>query len=155
MVPLPSTPSSPDQYQGRYPVDGAAPRRDAARFLEDHGTAAPLVDSTVLADMVRDFSDPAVVSRFVRDFCATLEGKVDRLNLRIEAGDAAGAEDAVLSVTTSAMMVGAVRLHHAARAVHRMISSDDLDGARRAVALLRGCAAETLGELRDGDPGGF
>lgn len=134
-------------------MDGAAPRRDAARFLDAPGTAAPLVDPSVLADMARDFSDPDVVSRFARDFSATLGGKVDRLELRIEAGDTVGAEDAVLSITTSAMMVGAVRLYQSARTVHRTITSDDVDvdGARRAVVLLRACAVETLGELRDGD----
>ena len=130
-------------------MDGAAPLpHDAAPSLDAPGKAAPLVDPSVLGDMARDFSDPAVVLRFARDFSTTLEGKIERLGLRVEAGDAAGAEDAVLSVTTSALMVGAVRLDRAARAVQRMIAAHDLDGARRAIALLRACAADTLGELR-------
>lgn len=134
-------------------MDGAAPLlHDADPSFDAPGKAAPLVDPTVLADMRRDFSDPAVVLRFVRDFSATLEGKLERLALRIEAGDATGAEDAVLSVTTSAMMVGAVRLNQAARAIHRMIAADDLHGARRSAALLRACATDTLRELRAGYP---
>ncbi len=134
-------------------MDGAAPLpHDAAPSLDAPGKAAPLVDPSVLGDMARDFSDPAVVLRFARDFSATLEGKLERLELRIGAGDATGAEDAVLSVTTSAMMVGAVRLDQAARVVHRMIVAHDLDGARRASALLRACAADTLGVLRAGYP---
>lgn len=129
-------------------MDGAAPLPDdAAPSLDAPGKAAPLVDPSVLGDMARDFSDPAVVLRFARDFSATLEGKLERLELRIGAGDATGAEDAVLSVTTSAMMVGAVRLNRVAGAIHRMITAGDLDGARRAVALLRACAADTLREL--------
>ncbi len=136
-------------------MDGAAPVPEGAAPSPDApGSTTPLVDPTVLADMARDFSDPAVVSRFARDFSGTLEGKVERLERRIGDGDAAGAEDAVLSVLTSAMMVGAVRLHHAARAVRGRIASDDLDGARHAAVLLRGCAAETLAELRDAYPEG-
>ena len=134
-------------------MDGAAPLlHDAAPTLDAPGKAAPLVDPSVLGDMARDFSDPAVVLRCVRDFSATLEGTLERFELGIEAGDATGAEDAVLSVTTSAMMAGAVRLDQAARAVQRMITAHDLDGARRAIALLRACAADTLGELRAGYP---
>ncbi|WP_052273874.1 Hpt domain-containing protein [Arthrobacter sp. L77] len=134
-------------------MDGAAPLpHDAAPSPDAPRAAEPLLDPTVLADMVRDFSDPAVVHRFARDFSATLEGKLERLERGIGAGDATGAEDAVLSVTTSAVMVGAVRLSQAARAVHRLITADDLDGARRAVAPLRACAADTLRELRAGYP---
>ncbi|MHA7240247.1 hypothetical protein [Arthrobacter sp. TMS1-12-1] len=154
-MPLPSTPSGPDQYQARYPAGGAARLPDdAGQPLAGSGTAAPLVDPTVLADMVRDFSDPAVVARFAQDFCATLEGKIERLESRLRDGDAPGAEDAVLSVTTSALMVGAVRLHHAARATHRLIGAADIEGARRTLALLHACAAGTLRELRAGYPDG-
>lgn len=121
-------------------MDGAAPLPDDA--------AALLVDPAVLADMTRDFSDTVVVRRFARDFSATLEGKLDRLELRIADGDATGAEDAVLSVTTSARMVGAMRLDRAARAVHGTITAGDLEGARSGLAALRACATDTLGELR-------
>lgn len=101
----------------------------------------------VLEDMRSDFDDPAVVSRFAHDFCATLEGKIDRLDVRLQGGDAMGAADAVLSVTTSSAMVGAVRLTQASLRMQRLIAADDLDDALISLALLRACAADTVTEL--------
>ena len=99
--------------------------------------------------MQRDFSDPTAVRQFARDFCADLPVKLDRLDLRLADGDAVGAEDAVLSVTTSAAMVGASRLGQAGRATRRLIRTGNLEGARRTVTLLRACAADTVRELQD------
>lgn len=98
--------------------------------------------------MERDFADPAVVRRFAHDFSSTLEQKIDRLEWRLRAGDITGAEDAVLSVTASAAMAGAVRLSQAALATQRLLATDGLDGALRSMALLRACAAETLHALQ-------
>lgn len=99
--------------------------------------------------MEGDFSDADVVKRFARDFSTSLEEKMDRLDLRLQADDATGAYDAVLSLTTSSAMVGAERLAQAARVLQRMIAADDLAGARRSTALLRACGAETLRELQE------
>ncbi len=97
--------------------------------------------------MAGDFTDASVVARFARDFAASLDDKLDRLYRRIQDRDATGAEDAALSVTTSAALVGALRLNQTALATRRLIAADDLDGAQRSVALLRACAADTLREL--------
>lgn len=97
--------------------------------------------------MERDFVDTAVVTRFAHDFRASLDGKIDRLQTRIRDGDAIGAADAVLSVTTSAAMVGARRLGQAALVIQRLVASHDLEGAERSLTLLRACGAETSREL--------
>ncbi len=102
--------------------------------------------------MERDFPGTSVVERFARDFAETLVGKLDRLEFRVAEGDPTRAEDAVLSVTTSAAMVGATRLTHAAIATQRLIAADDLEGAQRSVALLRACAADTICELQETYP---
>lgn len=99
--------------------------------------------------MERDFAGTTVVASFVRDFSATLTGKIDRLDARLHARDTTAASDAVLSVTTSAAMVGAERLTQAAQATRRLIGDDDLDAALRSVAALRACAAETVRELQE------
>ncbi|TKV25907.1 Hpt domain-containing protein [Arthrobacter sp. NamB2] len=112
------------------------------------GRAAPLIDLRVLEDMEDDFSDPSVVGRFALDFSATLDGKVRRLEQRLQDGDLAGARDAVLSLTTSSVMVGARRLAQAALAVQRFLSAADLDACRRSITLLRACASDTEHELR-------
>ncbi|MFJ6000822.1 hypothetical protein [Arthrobacter sp. NPDC092385] len=145
-MPIHSTPVDPAQHQG----GGAAhPESEALPGAGASGTAAPLLDPGVLRDMEGDFADPSVVGRFARDFSSTLEQKIDRLDQRMRAGDASGTEDAVLSVTTSAAMAGAVRLGHAALATQRLIATDGLDGARRSMPLLRACAADTIHALQD------
>lgn len=109
----------------------------------------------VLEDMRSDFDDPAVVNRFAHDFCSTLGGKIDRLDVRLRGGDAMGAADAVLSVTTSSAMVGAVRLTQAALRMQRLIAADDLDEALHSLALLRACAADTVAALGRSYPVGI
>lgn len=103
--------------------------------------------------MEDDFSDPSVVERFALDFSATLDEKLDRLEHRLQDGDLAGAEDAVLSLTTSSVMVGARRLAQAALAVQRLVAAADLDAARRSLTLLRACASDTEHELGSTYPG--
>jgi len=112
------------------------------------GTAAPLLDRRVLEDMERDFPDSTVVARFADDFCATLQGKLDRLGAALGGGDRVDAHDAVLSLTSSAAMVGAQRLSQAARATERQIAAGDLEAAARSLALLCGCGIETRQELQ-------
>jgi HPt (histidine-containing phosphotransfer) domain-containing protein len=145
-VPIPSTPPSPGQHQDHGPAPLGV---EAVTVPVAPGKAAQLLDPAVLRDMQRDFSDAATVRQFARDFCADLPGKIDRLDHRLTEGDAAGAEDAVLSVTTSAAMVGAPRLGQAGRATLRLITTGDLEGARRTVTLLRACADDTVRELHE------
>ncbi|BBE24009.1 hypothetical protein MN0502_28920 [Arthrobacter sp. MN05-02] len=141
-MPIHPTPPPPGQHQA-----GAPPQGDAVRVPDAPGKAAPLLDLDVLRDMERDFPDTFVVERFARDFSETLEGKIDRLETWLQDGDPIAAQDAVLSVTTSAAMVGAMRLKHAALATQRFLAAGDLGAARRSVALLRGCATDTVREL--------
>ncbi|WP_104116302.1 Hpt domain-containing protein [Arthrobacter sp. B1805] len=112
------------------------------------GRAAPLIDLHVLQDLEDDFYDPSVVERFALDFSATLDGKIRRLEQRLQDDDLAGAQDAVLSLTTSSVMVGARQLAHATLAVQRFVSAADLDACRRSITLLRACASDTEHELR-------
>lgn len=143
-VPIHSTPSGPGQHQDS---GTAPPRSEAVPATGAPGKAAPLLVPAVLEDMRSDFDDPAVVNRFAHDFCSTLGGKIDRLDVRLRGGDAMGAADAVLSVTTSSAMVGAVRLTQAALRMQRLIAADDLDEALHSLPLLRACAADTVAAL--------
>lgn len=111
------------------------------------GTAAPLLDPRVLQDMERDFPNSTVVERFAHDFCDTLGAKLDRLSTSVASGDVQAAQDAVLSLTSSAAMVGAQRLCQAARSAERQIAAADLEAAGRALPLLRACSAKTQQEL--------
>ncbi|MHA7217779.1 Hpt domain-containing protein [Arthrobacter sp. MDT1-48-3] len=142
-------PIHPTPPPGQHQEGTALPQGDAVRVPDAPGRAAPLLDLDVLRDMERDFPDTFVVERFARDFSETLEGKIDRLEAWLQDGDPMAAQDAVLSVTTSAAMVGATRLKQAALATQRFLAADDLGAAQRSVALLRGCATDTVRELLD------
>lgn len=138
---------------GQHQADGVAlPPSDGAQVAGAPGKAAPLFDPSVLDDMRADFSDSAVVGQFARDFCASLEGKIDRLERRMQAGDTTGAVDGVVSVSTSAAMVGAVRLTQVALGIQRLMAEDKPDDARHSLALLRACATDTVAEIRRAVP---
>lgn len=136
------------------------PHQDAAAATNHddvvHGpaTAGPaVVDPGVLRAMEGDFTDRTVVAQFAHDFCDSLDGKIDRVDRLLGSGDVAGAADAVHSVTTSSMMVGALELTRVALEVQGLITGDTLEAARRALPGLRSSAALTAGELRANYPG--
>ncbi len=143
-TPPPLSPPGPDQEQEAPAITA----EDAVLCVDAPGTAAPLLDLRILQDMERDFSDVAVVRQFADDFCATVEDKLDRFATTAECGNLLGAQDAVLSLTASAAMVGAPRLTRAAQAAGRQLAANDLQAAMRSLALLRACSAETRRELR-------
>lgn len=123
----------------------ASPHDDAAAGAPN--APAQLVDLSVLQEMERDFLDTSVVERFARDFSATLDGKIDRLHLRIQDGDRTARQDAVRSVATSASMIGAARLTQAALAMEQHMAAGDVEAAQRSIALLRACGVDTVRAL--------
>jgi len=144
-VPNPTSSSYPGSDQEHETAIASAEAAAKASALR---SAAPLLDLQVLEDMERDFPDSTVAERFAEDFCATLEGKLERLTTALESRDAVNAQDAVLSLTSSAAMVGALRLNQAARAAERHIATDQLEAAARSLPLLQACGAETQQELQ-------
>ncbi len=148
-VPIHLTPLSSGQHQD----GGTELRRSGAdQIPAAEGQAAPLLVAAVLEEMKGDFSDPTVVARFARDFCSSLEAKIDRLDLRLQDGDMTATADAALSLTTSAAMVGAVRLGQLALSIQRSITAESFDDAQGALDLLRACGAEPVAELQRTSP---
>lgn len=145
--------SLPSSSPGEPRETGAAVGSDAAPASAVPAGTAPLLEPEALQEMERDFSDTTVVERFAREFASTLVPRLDRLAERIGQGDALGAQDAVLSIASSAAMIGAVRLAGLARAVQRLLVEDDLDGASGSLGALRTCGDDTLGALHSGYPG--
>lgn len=113
------------------------------------GTSTPLLNPSVLQDMEREFSDSGVVPRFARDFSVSLGDKIDRLDSRLLDGDVLAAQDAVISLSTSADMIGAERLGEVARAALDVLFNPGSDAGANLLLItrLRTCAAETLREL--------
>lgn len=136
------------------PHEDAAAATDHDDVVHGPATAGPaVVDPGVLRAMEDDFTDRTVVAQFAHDFCDSLDGKIDRVDRLLDSGDVAGAADALHSVTTSSMMVGALQLTEVALGVQDLITGDTLEVARRALADLRVSAAITTRELLANYPG--
>lgn len=74
-------------------------------------TRQPLVDHAVLARLRSDLQpDPGACDSFIRNYIRLLPHRLDNLSRAAESMDADAAMDAVLSLKTSSMMVGASRL---------------------------------------------
>lgn len=139
------TPSTPQPSGYPVVVRSAAGERAAL----SGGTPTPLLNPSVLRDMEREFADSAVVPRFARDFSVSLGDKIDRLDSRLRAGDVLAAQDAAVSLSTSADMIGAERLGEVARAALDILLPPGSDAGANLLLItrLRTCAAETLREL--------
>ncbi|THJ68475.1 Hpt domain-containing protein [Arthrobacter echini] len=149
-MPIHSTPPS-DSHRDA----AATPANDDV----EGGSAAPgpgatVVDPAVLRAMEDDFADKAVVARFARDFCESLGGKLDRIERALGVKDAAGSADAIQSVTTSSMMVGAVQLTRMAVEVQDLMARGAMDSALLLMAKIRTSAADTITQLQAIYPGG-
>ena len=86
---------------------------------DDSGAAANPVDLGVLAVLVDELGDRAIVASVVEAFLEQLDVRVDGIIDAVAAADAATAHHWVHTLTSSARMVGATRLADMGRAVER------------------------------------
>ena len=78
---------------------------------QEDGHKPPLVDESVLARLRSETdNDDSVWKVFVRDFITHMPLRIGKLRAALTSGDVKGAMDAVLSLRTSAQMVGALQL---------------------------------------------
>lgn len=106
----------------------------------------PLVDPSVLRELEIQLDDRAAARSFAQDFVRIWERRFERVTRTIAGHDPA-AWDAVLSIKTASIMVGAARLAHMAGELENMIRSGPgvPPGAVEAMAL---CGRETVRELQ-------
>jgi histidine phosphotransfer protein HptB len=76
----------------------------------------PLVDQTVLARL-RDQLDPGIYRGFIRDYIGLLPRRFARVDRAVQSTDYEAAMDAVLSLKSSSLMVGASRIGALAGAI--------------------------------------
>ena len=111
-------------------------------------TAPPLVDPAALQDLGVQLDSPAVAKDFARDYTKMWQQRYRALASALAGGDQATVLDAVLSLKTSSMMVGGVRLAQLAAELEQAVRGGEMDRAR---ALLRDVAergSETMDELQ-------
>ncbi|PPB48890.1 hypothetical protein C4K88_09110 [Arthrobacter pityocampae] len=107
----------------------------------------PLLDLTVLGDLERQLGEPGPARAFVRDYIAAFGDRYLRLERSITDQDPAAALEAVLSLRSSSIMVGAERLAALASALGTAVSSASPGSARRALPELERCGLATIGKL--------
>jgi HPt (histidine-containing phosphotransfer) domain-containing protein len=107
----------------------------------------PLISGDVFSALQADVN-PEVARRYLMQYLQMWDGRYTRLSSAITAGNKEAAVDAVLSVRTSAQMMGALRLAAVAARIEEALAGGE---TRRAVPLLdelEACGRLTMEELR-------
>lgn len=136
---------------------GKYTRQQEQKMTESPATQ-PFVDDAVLARLREDLQpDTGICDGFINNYMGLLPARRSRINQTVESMDAEAALDAVLSLKTSSLMVGASRLGIIARNLESTLrlsankprpDSDPLPTAcRPLLESIQDCTAGTLTRL--------
>lgn len=124
-----------------------APSHEAPAPIPEDPTA-PLVDPSALQDLGAQLDNPAAAKGFARDYANMWQQRYHSLSSAVSRGDQAGALDAVLSLKTSSVMVGGVRLAQLAGELEDAVRRADMDRARSLLGDVAERGSETVDELQ-------
>jgi HPt (histidine-containing phosphotransfer) domain-containing protein len=108
----------------------------------------PLVDRSVVKDLGEGLADPDIAQALVRDFADAWHTRFQCLETALESQDRADSLDAVLSIKTSSMMVGASQLAWISSQVESHVRAADYGAATAALPLVDRCGSATVNQLR-------
>lgn len=114
--------------------------------VEDLGEL-PLVSGEVFNDLQAALQDTDSARRYLLSYLAMWDGRFVRLSAAVSSGSAEAAIDAVLSVRTSAQMVGALRLATLAAGIERHLAVGDIQAGASLLDELEACGQLTMEEL--------
>lgn len=114
---------------------------------EDSGEQ-PIVSEQVFTDLQADLEEPDVTLQFLLNYLQMWDNRYTRLSEAINAGNRETAMDAVLSVRTSARMIGALRLAQRAADIERYLLAGDTQSAALLLGELEQCGGATMQQLR-------
>lgn len=114
----------------------------------DDSNELPIVSERIFTDLQADLEEPDVTVRFLLNYLEMWDGRFLRLSAAVSAGDRPKAMDAVMSVRTSARMIGALRLAQCAADTERHLFAGDTKGAALLLDDLELCGRDTMEELR-------
>lgn len=109
----------------------------------------PILDLAEFQLLEDQVDNPLVARTFAGDFAKLWTKRYELLATAVERGDVAAALNAVLSVRTSSIMVGAVRLSVLAAQLEEMIRRSELREARPLLEEVAECGYLTVQELKD------
>lgn len=129
---------------------GAAPRSTApgSGVLPLGGQELPLLDGSVLQDLVDELGHPEMAWNFANDYAAMWGLRQRFLLDSIEREDHAAALDAVISLKVSSAMVGGLRLARLAQTLETTIRKGDMRGGTALLALISLHGQATVKELQ-------
>jgi HPt (histidine-containing phosphotransfer) domain-containing protein len=105
-----------------------------------------LVDPSALLQMQEELNSPAAACDFARDFARIWEKRFARLAGAIASGDQS-CRDAILSVKTASIMVGAARLACLAAEVEDLVRQPGAAVPETLLRELEACGLLTIAEL--------
>lgn len=114
----------------------------------DNSDELPIVSERIFTDLQADLEEPDVTVRFLLNYLEMWDGRFLRLSAAVSAGNKERAMDAVLSVRTSARMIGALRLAQVATDIERHLLGGDTRGAALLLEDLKFSGRTTMQELR-------
>ncbi len=109
---------------------------------EEYG-ALPLVDPATLANLEYQLDSRFIARSFATDFGATWECRFACLSYAVETQDRLNSLDAVLSLKTASIMVGAKRLARVAEDLESLVRLAELSQAASALGLVWACGFKT------------
>lgn len=109
----------------------------------------PILEQGRLRDIASDLNSSADALSFAALFLDLLPRRLRTVAAAVEAGRTDDAHVALLSLATSAEMVGALRLEQAARCTDRAVRAADLPSAQASVTDLRRSADAVAQALED------
>lgn len=107
----------------------------------------PLIDQDTLQALADQLENPSAVKAFILDFIHVWDERYIRLADTVSRRDHAAAMEAVLSVRTTSMMVGAARLAGLASALEESVRLNDLIEAADLLPFVEACGVQTIREL--------
>ncbi|WP_427174681.1 Hpt domain-containing protein [Arthrobacter sp. 92] len=113
------------------------------------GDDLPLMDPRVLADLELKVGGPVVAQRFARDYAEMWEDRYRRLADAFKASDRDTALEAVISLKTSAAMIGGLRLARLAEDLEHIIRNGELSDGHQLVAMVADRGIRTVQELQE------
>ena len=107
----------------------------------------PVLDGSCFRVLVDELDGETIAFRFIVEFRNLLPSRLNRIQRAVANRDLAAAMDAVLSLASSASMVGGLQVAHQCRSIGRALKSSDFDTAHQASLILGRQTQELAHEL--------
>ncbi|MGM0929972.1 MAG: Hpt domain-containing protein [Actinomycetota bacterium] len=115
----------------------------------DQHHVLPLVDAAVVEDLGEGLADHGIARGLVQDFSEAWPERFSCLETALESQDRTDSLDAVLSLKTASLMVGASQLAWLSGQVEAHVRAADFTEATALLALIRECGTATVSEMQE------